>query len=67
MNKKMTFALYFGNRGFFPGDLIADAIADMKKAVNDCGYDYICMPESETRYGAISVSTDGEEIKVTQK
>ena len=25
--KKTTFALYFGNRGFFPGESIADACA----------------------------------------
>ena len=30
--KKTTFALYFGNRGFFPGELIASAREDMIKA-----------------------------------
>lgn len=24
-SSKITFALYFGNRGFFPGEVIADA------------------------------------------
>ena len=33
----MKFALYFGNRGFMPGELITGARADMIKAVDGCG------------------------------
>ena len=37
--KKTTFALFFGNRGFFPGELIADArrdlIAACERAIHD--------------------------------
>ena len=40
----MKFALYFGNRGFMPGELITGARADMIKAVTDAGYVYIAMP-----------------------
>lgn len=57
---KITFALFFGNRGFFPGELIAGAIADMKKAVTDAGYDYITLDESKTRYGAIETIEEGK-------
>ena len=39
----MKFALYFGNRGFMPGELITGARADMIKAVTDAGYEYIAM------------------------
>ena len=49
----MKFALFFGNRGFMPGELITGARADMIKAVTDAGYDYIVMDENLTRYGAI--------------
>ena len=35
----MKFALYFGNRGFMPGELIMGARDDMIKAVTDAGYD----------------------------
>ena len=38
--KKQTFALYFGNRGFMPAELIEGAREDMVKAVTDAGYDY---------------------------
>ena len=43
---KMTFALYFGNRGFMPAELIEGAREDMIKAVTDAGYDYIIMDKS---------------------
>ena len=62
MNKKITFALYFGNRGFFPGEVIADAILEMQKAVTDCGCDYICMPTDETRYGAVETLEEGKNM-----
>ena len=33
----MKFALFFGNRGFMPAELIAGARNDMIKAVTDAG------------------------------
>ena len=59
-NKKVTFALFFGNRGFFPGEVIASARQEVQKAVTDAGYDYICMEESETRYGAVETIVEGK-------
>lgn len=55
----MKFALYFGNRGFMPGELITGARADMIKAVTDAGYDYIVMDEAATRYGAVETREEG--------
>ncbi len=57
---KTTFALYFGNRGFFPGELVADARAAMIEACEKNGYGYIVMDESLTRYGAIETITEGK-------
>ncbi len=57
--KKTTFALYFANRGFFPGELIASARENMIKACEKNGYGYIMMDESLTRYGAIETITEG--------
>ena len=54
-----TFALFFGNRGFMPGDLITAARDEMIKAVTDAGYDYIAMDESLTRYGAVETRNEG--------
>ena len=55
----MTFALYFANRGFFPGEVIAGAREELTKALKDSGYDYICMDESLTRFGAVETIDEG--------
>ena len=63
MNKeKITFALFFANRGFFPGELIADARKDMIAALEKNGFDYIIMDESLTRYGAVETIKEGKEF-----
>ncbi len=58
--KTITFALFFANRGFFPGEAIAGAMEDMKKAVTDAGCSYICMPADKTRYGAVETIAEGK-------
>ena len=58
--EKTTFALFFANRGFFPGEVIAEAREEMIKAVTDNGFDYICMDESLTRYGAVETRAEGK-------
>jgi len=55
----MTFALFFGNRGFMPGELIINARDEMAKAVTDAGFDYIMMDEDATRYGAVETRDEG--------
>lgn len=59
MDRKMTFALAFCNRGFMPGELIYGAREDMIKAVTDAGYDYIAMNVELTRYGGIETRDEG--------
>lgn len=60
MKKKLTFALFFGNRGFFPGELIADARKELAQAVTEAGYDYIMAEESVGRYGAVETIEEGK-------
>lgn len=55
----MKFALFFGNRGFMPAELIAGARADMIKAVTDAGYEVLVMDEKATRYGAVETRDEG--------
>ena len=57
--RKTTFALYFANRGFFPGELIADARKQMVEACEKNGYGYLMMEESLTRYGAVETIKEG--------
>lgn len=55
----MKFALYFGNRGFMPAELIAGARCDMIKAVQDAGHEVLVMDEKATRYGAVETRDEG--------
>jgi len=57
--EKMTFALYFGNRGFFPESLIAGARREMKEAVEQLGYQTLMMDEKDTRTGGIENAEEG--------
>lgn len=57
--EKSTFALYFGNRGFFPESLIAEARKELTEALNKLGYGYIMMDASLTRYGAVESPQEG--------
>ena len=56
----MTFALYFGNRGLFPGWVIADARRELQEACRRNGYDCLLLEESATRYGAVETCREGE-------
>ena len=56
---KNTFVLYFGNRGFFPGELIAAARESVTRACERNGYDFLIMDESLTRYGAVETIEEG--------
>ncbi|OHD62897.1 MAG: hypothetical protein A2096_14780 [Spirochaetes bacterium GWF1_41_5] len=56
----MTFALFFGNRGFFPENLIAGARQELSSAITALGYDYITCGKELTRYGAVETPQEGE-------
>ena len=58
-NKKQTFALYFGNRGFFPATLIASARNEVSDAVTKAGFGFIMPPKDMTRYGAVETKDEG--------
>lgn len=56
---KVTFALYFGNRGFFPESLIAGARNEIKETLEKMGYGVLIMDENATRYGAVETAGEG--------
>jgi L-fucose isomerase-like protein len=58
-SKPMTFALYFGNRGFFPEKLIADARREVTSVLGRLGYGTLLLEESLTKYGAVEGPEDG--------
>ncbi|MHB9130222.1 MAG: L-fucose/L-arabinose isomerase family protein [Armatimonadota bacterium] len=55
-----TFALYFGNRGFFPESLIAGARREMQDAVEGAGYGALLLDAAATRYGAVETTAEGQ-------
>lgn len=57
--KKTTFALFFGNRGFFPGSLMAGAREELPRKLKEWGYDSIMMPAEATRHGAVETVAEG--------
>ena len=60
MEKKLTFALFFGNRGFFPGELVASAREEVRAAVKSLGYDTLEMDPDLTRFGAVETIAEGK-------
>ena len=58
--QKTTFALFFGNRGFFPASLIAAAREELRRTLTAWGHDVLMLDEDTTRYGAVETQREGE-------
>jgi L-fucose isomerase-like protein len=58
-DQKSTFALYFGNRGFFPESLIAEARKEVSETLERLGYSYLIMDSTLTRFGAVESPEEG--------
>jgi len=58
--KKTTFTLFFGNRGFFPASLIAEAREELPRVLEAWGHDVLMLEEEATRYGAVETPREGE-------
>ncbi len=60
MTTKSTFALYFGNRGFFPESLIAGARKELSEKLAEFGHKSIMLDEKLTRNGAVETVAEGK-------
>lgn len=60
MTQKSKFALFFGNRGFFPASLQAEAREELPKVLEAAGHEYIILDADVTRYGAVETPREGE-------
>lgn len=56
---KSTFALYLGNRGFFPASLISGARAELIATLEGLGHKVLAMDEDATRHGAVETIQEG--------
>ncbi|MCX8082037.1 MAG: L-fucose/L-arabinose isomerase family protein [bacterium] len=58
--EKTTFALFFGNRGFFPASFMAEARKELTDVLTKLGYKTLLLDEKATRYGAIETVAEGK-------
>ena len=58
--KKTTFALFFGNRGFFPASLLAEAREELPRVLREMGHEVLMLEASATRHGAVETPREGE-------
>jgi L-fucose isomerase-like protein len=58
--QKTTFALFFGNRGFFPASLIAAARHEISQALTALGHEVLMLDEQATCHGAVETPREGE-------
>ncbi len=58
--KKSTFALFFGNRGFFPASLQKSARRELTAVLEKLGYGTLSMNARATRYGAVETPEEGK-------
>jgi L-fucose isomerase-like protein len=59
MTGKTTFALFFGNRGFFPSSLLHSAREDMVNVLGKLGHKTLLLEESATPHGAVETPEQG--------
>ena len=58
--KKTTFALFLGNRGFFPASLMDEAREELPKLLKEWGHDTLMLDRDATRHGAVETPREGE-------
>ncbi len=57
--QKTTFALFFGNRSFFPASLQASARREMTQTLQKLGHKVIALDPKATRHGAVQTPAEG--------
>ncbi len=56
---KSTFALFLGNRGFFPASLIAGAREELVRVLGALGHQVLLPPADGLRHGAVETAEEG--------
>ncbi len=59
-NGRSTFALFIGNRGFFPASLLTSAREEMTEVLKGLGHDVMVLDSGATRHGAVETVPEGE-------
>jgi L-fucose isomerase-like protein len=56
---KTTFAVFFGNRGFFPASMHESARREMSRVLKGLGHKVLMLDAAATRYGAVETPEEG--------
>jgi len=59
-NKKMTFGVIIGNRGFFPDHLAKTGREEMLRALAKAGIDAIALTPEQSKYGAVETHEEAK-------
>jgi L-fucose isomerase-like protein len=59
-NAKSRFALFFGNRGFFPASLLTEARRELTDVLGRLGHETLALDPQATRHGAVETPREGE-------
>jgi L-fucose isomerase-like protein len=57
-NRRITFAVIVGNRGFFPDHLAKSGREEMIAALRDAGYGVVAVGPEETKFGAVETRAE---------
>lgn len=57
--EKSRFALFYGNRVFFPGSLMASAREETVRVLKELGHETLTLDANVTRYGAVETVAEG--------
>jgi L-fucose isomerase-like protein len=60
MTHKSKFALFFGNRGFFPASLQAEARKELPQVLEAAGHEVLMLDAEATRFGAVETPQEGQ-------
>jgi len=58
MNRKVTFGVIVGNRGFFPDHLAKSGRAEMLAAIEKAGYGAVALGPEDSKYGAVETRAE---------
>ena len=64
---KTKFALFFGNCGFFPAALIAQARREIQTRLEQMGHKVLMLEETATRHGAVETRTETRPLRGISK
>src|SRR5690242_21786158 len=59
-NKKMTFGVIIGNRGFFPDHLAKTGREEMLRALAKAGIDAVPLTPDQSKYGAVETHQEAK-------